>query len=170
MYSITRNEVSMQAVYDTIKRGDGEGDKFLRMENITKDNFETAVAFYGWDYICAVLDASERIYGRKVSDEATPEGGELNVDKAIQFFTERSTRTETKSELEDLEKVKQSEFAKLVATMMQACSSDPAAMITYAPQVEAINKELANIRTSIERKSRERKPKSEAATEVAAPA
>lgn len=169
MYSITRNNTTLSAIFDVIKRGDGEGDKFLRMEDVTKDNFEQVKEFFGLDYICALINAAERIYGRKVSDEATPEGGELDVEKAIQFFTERSTRTETKAELEELEKTKQAEFAKLVASMMQACASNPAAMIEFAPQVESINKELASIRASIERKSRERKPKTEA-TEVAAPA
>jgi len=124
--AITKNEKTLNIVQDVGERGEWKGEPFLRMEPVTPANLVTFVGFLTPEYVCATLNARETAYGQLVTDKAIKpltretDNPEVDWEKAIEFLTDRSTRTETLDELVEMKVEKFKEQQTLVGMLQDA--------------------------------------------------
>jgi hypothetical protein len=161
-FTFKRNDVEVPSVETKIKRGDREGEYYYSID-INEKNLPSIINWLGADNAANWLQQKFNLLAQAASDDATDETtGELNDAKLIQIIQELSSRGETKEELETRRNViftdELPKFFKVVQDAMKTGQFTPEA-IEAAAKVQKLQDEAIQINVAIERKKRERKPR-----------
>lgn len=163
-FDTARNNTSWTIVQDVFKRGDNKGNPYLRPADITLANFSDAVRWIGEQSVIDMLNARLATMGSLITEQATNEvDGKLDLEQAKKFFTDFSTRGETKADLE--------EKKDAIALEMRDVSVDGSlSQEQKLAKIIELGDKYKKILEAIEAKSRERKPKTSATPAAPAPA
>jgi hypothetical protein len=166
---IERNGVSVVLVEDKKRVKEGQPAEYFYMPSpkfFDKGNWDNLVKFFGVETIIDYLTAKVRQMAQTVMEDATDPAGALDLDKVAKFWSELSSRTETKAELLALFDDKFAEMNKAAADATAAINSGTAT-IEMLGRVMQLQAEAQALKEAADRKSRKRK-EGEPAAEAAA--
>jgi len=154
---IKRNEITLTLKKAKTTRGDNPGRPFYRPE-ITEENFPDYCTWAKQDDVLSILNARERQQGINTAAAVTIEDGTaVYWNKFLKGMEERTVAAETKSSLLDTREELRVKLEGINLGMVK--ETDPAKQAAMLQDAIKLIEKSGRISEEIDRKTRERKPR-----------